>query len=934
MDLMRLGSLVLLIVCCAAIAWADGITKTDRGALVETNRYKATFLNGVLTGVVNKLTDEEYLDKYAKPEAYLPHLPSGLGTQNGAPALAAAEKLYHWPWWEHASTNTWPNQHYADGQSAFTFTEAKDGLVRLVYKNLTDGTTRFPDDTFTLELVIEKETGDLLVTPIAAAKNPGVYAANLTVAPLGPAITVEAPIFDGVQLDRHMQHMLWSNAWGGYWDYAFVALNGYKQGAVAIWTQDAEMKYYKNLFYLINPEGLSLSFSMMNVPPFDKLKEAKAAMPWRLQAYEKGWPQAVARFRDWRVKNVKFAPRPEWTKQVSFINGGVNASKSWVDYLEKYLGSTHLNRTVTFGAVIRGEGFDQNHSNNTPYKGFKDDMVYWKGKGPKMMAYLQPMIMWGARPVTDREKAAVALSAKANTVSVFQGPDAKSIAYVDQHHLGEKEWQRWFLDWVKEYIQDYGADGVYHDQSYHCPIDARGLAINGMTSTQGMADYFYKAATETQNAIHGTEHMTEVNNVGASLGIGSGILWGTAESMRKQRIDHPSPICNALHAPNGVIFAFPHYSQITSNELERIHWGMNLVEGRGDIAYAALQSADAAETKGLANERWLDYVRSMTFVNKGLRPVFPEDWDRIVLTYFKGANGEDVRYVKTAWGTAFVQVEKAQTTILYGRIHGTSYAQVAGAITGWPLYNANGPAGLHPNRYYTLDPNGTRPAVYFSTNNQFSPSLYEGYVDEGFATDAFAYISIKPRENLKSIIGYDSVILNSKEAPKAVFVNGAPTKANPAGEGKWKIDFQLREAIAIVALVKELPGGIDKLGEHAVGRAVGNDWAIDQKLPQVGMPSTKTGVNSGFRLVHVPLRAPADQGDGVMKLTLSGYRPLTLLVNGMGRQLVPSADGKVDTLALPMKAGDYCLLTLRGERGVTLACEWVPNAPPVAPPVK
>ncbi len=79
---------------------------------------------------------------------------------------------------------------------------------------------------------------------------------------------------------------------------------------------------------------------------------------------------------------------------------------------------------------------------------------------------------------------------------------------------------------MKEYIQVDGANGIYHDQTYYCPIDARGL-VNGMTSTQGMADYFYKAATENPDSIHGTEHMTEVNNVGASLGLGCGILWGT-----------------------------------------------------------------------------------------------------------------------------------------------------------------------------------------------------------------------------------------------------------------------------------------------------------------------------------------------------------------------------------------------------------------------
>ena len=89
-----------------------------------------------------------------------------------------------------------------------------------------------------------------------------------------------------------------------------------------------------------------------------------------------------------------------------------------------------------------------------------------------------------------------------------------------------------------------------------------------MTSVQGMADYFYKAATENPNSIHGTEHMTEVNNVGASLGLGCGILGGTPGyetknrigppgSMNWQRIKRASPVSNALHSPNGAFLPFP-----------------------------------------------------------------------------------------------------------------------------------------------------------------------------------------------------------------------------------------------------------------------------------------------------------------------------------------------------------------------------------------
>jgi hypothetical protein len=675
--------------------------------------------------------------------------------------------------------------------------------------------------------------------------------------------------------------------------------------------------------YLINKEGLSFSFTAMNIPPFDDLKQA-GTVTWRIQAFEKGWSQAVARFRDWRLKNVKIAARPDWVKDISFVNGGVNASKMWVDMLEGYFNSNNLNRTVTFGAVIRGEGFDQNHANNTPYKGFKEDMKYWKQKGCKMMSYLQPMIMWAPSPKDDREKAAVAGHKKADTVSAFQKPDeAKPIAYVDQHHLGQPEWQRWFLDWVKEYIQDYGSDAIYHDQSYHCPLDSRGLAIGGKTSTEGMADYFYKAQTENPNSIHGTEHMTEVNNVGASLGIGSGILWGTAESMRKQRIDHPSAICNALHYPNGAIFAFPHYSQITSHTLQRIHWGMNISEGRGELAYAALQSGEAVRTQGLVNERWMDYVRCQTFVHKGLRAVFPEDYERSVLSYFKGAKGEDFRYIKTEWGSAFVQLDGGKTNLIYGRIHGTPYAQVEGGIYGWPFYNAKGPAGLNPGRYYVLNPAAKRPAAFFSSSNLFSPSLYEGFVEEGFANEDFAYIKIKPREDILNIITYDSVVLHAADAPKVIYVNGVITKAHAVTNGQWKIDFQLDKPITIVAILKDAPA-IAELGTNAVARTVGNDWAIDQYAASTG-PKAEGG------LKHVTVQAPADQGKGTLVLDVSAYLTVGRVeYNGIQKSFNATAGANYTsktTISIPMEPGEQGLLSVYSGGRLGLGAKWVPVQP-------
>lgn len=936
----------LIIACMTSLllttgAWAGEFSATARGARVQTDRMAMEIRDGIVVSIINRLTGEEYIDGATDLGRIASHLPAGLGTQATEAERVSALTLYKWPWWEHAADATWPTHHAPSRQSKCEFKAKDTGGASVAYKGLTDGDKAYDDESLTLDMAVDAETGDLLITPVAHSPRGGVYASSLAIAPLGAAITAEAPIFDGVRLDRHMRPALWNTQWGGYWDYAFLAFNGYKRGAVAVWCQDAELKYHKSLSYLINSEGLSFALTGFNVPPFESAKKA-STVTWRVQAFDKGWSQAAARYRQWRERNLKLAARPVWASQISFVNGGVNADKQWTALLEQYLGGADPRHTITLGGGVRVEAVDSNHINNTPYAGFRDDMKLWKGKGYRMMPYMQTMVMQSPNAKTDREKAGLAAHTKADTITAFQKPaDAKPIPYLDQHHLGQPDWQRWMLDWVREYIQDYGADGVYHDDAYPCPLDVRGLAINHMTTSQGMADYFLKAQTENPDALHSTEHLTEVNIVGASLGVGSSVVWGTAQSMRRQRIDHPSPISAALHDPLGVIFAYPHQSGVSGGPTERFHWEMNLAEGRSEIAFALLQNADAVRTRGLANERWLECTRNQLFLRHGLRPTFPEDWDRGVLSYFAGAKGEDYRYIKTDWGSALVETNNGKTATVYGRIHGTPAARCQGAIYGWPLYNASGPAGLHPDRYYVLDPNLKRPASYFSSASAFSPSLYEGYVEEGFAGDHFVYMKIRPRADILNITSFDSVVLHSPEPPKAIWVNGVDTKPAPLGNGQWKIDFQLTSQVAIVAIVSEITAGLDKLPTNVLARSVGEDWASDQLVAaEGGEGCTFTGgsLMSERPLIQIPIHVSPVMGDGLLRLVLPDG--VSVEYNGMAMERRSNSEvprkwleeqgliAGVSTVAIPLRLGEQGLISIRNHsdvRKMVVGYQWNPR---------
>jgi hypothetical protein len=938
MSLLGLG----LVLALPHALRAAPITATTRGATVETGRFRATLRDGAVTGFLNKLTGEEYLAANVRAEEWRAHLPSGLGTQHTPAERAAAQRLFEWPWWEFPADTNWPNQHVPDGQSQFTFAAREAQTATLTYRGLGNGQERFPDEVFILEVGVDPDTGDLLLTPGAQSPQPGVYGCGLALGTLAPAITVEAPIFEGVRLDRQMERKLYANSWPGYWDYAFVALNGERTGAVGLWCQDAELKWYKSLFYRVSDAGLSLSVLGLNLPPFERLKSART-VTWRLQAFDRSWAQAAARFRAWRLANVKLAPRPAWVTNLCFMNFGMNHVDPWgLGMLRSYFAGLDLERVITWAPAVRAAGFDANHANNTPYEGCRADMAAWKSARLKVMAYLQPMIMWAPDPKTDRERAAVEFARRALTCSPFLADTNTALPNRDQHHLGQPDWQRWFLDWVKLYVQDYGFDGIYHDQSYHCPLDVRGLAVGGLTTPQGMAEYFYRAASDNPGSLHATEHLNEVNSVGASLGLGSGIIWGVPSyqghigpvgSMNWQRIRRASPVSNALPGPQSAIVGFPHQSNFSERGPGPFHDGMDQMERRGDLPALPLGMhdfvAEPLACTNAVNEIWLDRHRALMFVQHGLRAVFPEDWARDVLSYFRGADGADFRYQSRPWGSAFVQIQSGREILHYGRVTGVTHAAVQAGILGWPCYDEQGPVGLDPALTYCLDPAIGRPPGAFRLRQETVCAR------EAFATDTFACLQLRPLATGSA--DFAGLRLSAAAEPKSLWVDGQAVRLQPAGPQLW--DVPARTNSIVVAIFRELkPGAMDPAANGAVCRlveATSRRDVLDPRTFQAAVSARKGAVEllpagqlvanrlRGEGQCHLPLRAPTDGGPQTLSLAIRTPAAPAAWWNGKPVAWTSSTSTPPKhTAELPANAGDSGLLSLNVTVAGTLELGW------------
>jgi hypothetical protein len=406
--------------------------------------------------------------------------------------------------------------------------------------------------------------------------------------------------------------------------------------------------------------------------------------------------------------------------------------------------------------------------------------------------------------------------------------------------------------------------------------------------------------------------------------------------MNRQRIKNASPVSNALHSPNGAIFGFPHQSNYSEFGAVRFHHGMDQMERRGDLPAIPLGCywffMGGVPYDQCANEVWLDRQRALAFVNNGLRPAFPENWERNVLTYFKGANGEDFRYEQMPWGTAFVRYAGGQRKLQYGRVNGVKRAAVEGAILGWPCYDEHGPAGLNPDESatYCLDPAGRRPPAWFSL------PANDVYVADGFANEDLAYFQLQPVPGCSAAT--KAVFLNAPSPPAAVWVDGKAVKPAVAGGNRWAIAVNHDSLVA--AIFRDSPAGFASVAKQVLCRDVDPVTRRDILRPSF-LAGTVSQIKEGVRIepaqqkanqvkgesqVHIPLKAPAS---GILRISTVEVPPPAVRWNGKTAAFVSSTAAnqkKAQSLEMPMQAGEAALLSLTPTVAGAFTFDWLPAA--------
>jgi hypothetical protein len=309
----------------------------DQVLTVRTARYVATFENGCLSSLTNRLTDEVYASRQPELAQRLRHMAHGLGHWRGEtddPRVEELRQKFHF--WQGGygeiggkpieNLGGVPFVHHPTEESKVSLERIGDQAARVTWRGLRGfgpGGSEHPDENYSLRLEVERGSGDLLIDATARSKTPGVYAVGFGMTGFSRDLNFIMPLFQGCAFRPASQPPFrMVSRWPSPFNSSLVVAEG-RRGSVAMWMADPELG--DRHFHFHNTEdAFDVMFYSINQMPFERHREAPSR-PIRLNVYEGNWVRAARPYRDWwekafEVKRLE-EKKPDWIDEIGWRSG-------------------------------------------------------------------------------------------------------------------------------------------------------------------------------------------------------------------------------------------------------------------------------------------------------------------------------------------------------------------------------------------------------------------------------------------------------------------------------------------------------------------------------------------------------------------------------------------------------------------------------------
>ncbi|MCY3743379.1 MAG: DUF6259 domain-containing protein [Candidatus Poribacteria bacterium] len=653
---MRLCAITILsgIFCIlySQMALSAEITVTGNKVFVETDTCEVQFIDGVITQLSNRLTDEVYTLPLG-----IGDIPTGISGRSGL--------------LRRNNDSLWTDQA--------TLIEARK--IAPLKAEIIFGQGQ---NEIRLFIAVDENTNDLLIEQEGVSDTAGVYGIQWGCGNLDTRnLDLILPAQGGQIIDAASPTTSGSFDYPEHWE-AQLAIIQSEQGGFYIRGTD-ETFQFKVLHYEKDIESLALNFETQNQAPFDALTSAQSVV-WRLNTYAGDWRVPARHYRDWMEET--FNPRrlteiPAWVSEIGLV---VIYHGSDTNLLESLAEQIDPTKTLLYLTQWRKDDYDTNYPDYTASENFSSFLEAAHQHGFRVMLHTNfPGIAPYHPRYAELQKYQFRDRWSGNPIGWFWDrlEEPGRHAFINP---ASPEFRKILVHQLIDVSEKYQVDAFHLDVSLIAKNDANGL-IEGLNSAQGNVQLHTELTEAMPQVVFGGEGLHEVTFFRESF----------AQRLIYSLDIKPHPISTFLFSPHTLLYG---HLGLPNPDIgpELYQEYLSLYENWGVLPTLRLWSTEQLEKDHLGTQQLLSLARA--WQKFGFKPDFEMDWGTGTLFQYIGKGGEVATLQKTDGRVTFVLPEDG---IGYERIFGVAQVETERSLLHWHAYNQTTLLGLNPKKPYFLN---------------------------------------------------------------------------------------------------------------------------------------------------------------------------------------------------------------------------------------
>ena len=428
------------------------IKVVDNSVFVETDAYQVQFMNGVITQIHNKLTEETYtlpLGVGGVPTGISGH--SGLLRRNGGSIWTDQATLIE-------------SRKVAPLKAEIVFSQGQNEIL--------------------LFIGVDQNTGDLVIEQEGTSGTAGVYGiqwgcGNLDVRNLDLVLPAEGGQIIDAEYPVLSTSFKYPGVWkDGGWEVQLAILQG-EQGGFFVRGIDKTFQF-KVLHYEKDTESFALGFETQNQAPFEPLTSAKS-VTWRLNTYVGDWRVPARHYRDWMEQTFdpwRLDEMPTWVQNIGLVVIYFGLDVGILDELARHVDST---KTLLYLVHWRRNDFDQNIPDYTAKPEFGSFVEAAHQHGFRVMPHVNLVGVSTYHPLYAEFQKSQFRDPWTGGLIGWKWEETENPQRHAWINLANSAFREFFVQQLKQVWEEHRVDAFHLDISHAMVNDANGL-IEGLKS--------------------------------------------------------------------------------------------------------------------------------------------------------------------------------------------------------------------------------------------------------------------------------------------------------------------------------------------------------------------------------------------------------------------------------------------------------------------